>query len=288
MSNYKSTFGVEIHLELNTNTKAFSSSPVSTTMEPNTAISPTDLAYPGTKPRLNKKVVEHAFKLATLLKMDIADVLHFDRKNYIYPDLSKGFQITQFYNPIGKKGIFTIINQDGVKKEIQITEIHIEEDTAKQVKLSGGKIGFDFNRAGVALIEIVTGHEDFETIEEVTQFVEQFRQLALLLNISNCKFEDGSIRTDINVSVSNTTELGNRVEIKNLNSISNMRDALKFEIDSQIKTIESGSTVEVVTKRFDEATRQTVFMRNKESITDYNYFPEANILPINIVSFKEQ
>ncbi len=174
MTKWIPTFGIEIHAELNTNTKAFSPSKVDFDAEPNTMVHPVDLGYPGAKPTVNKKMVEFSYRLANALKMDIAEKIAFDRKAYFYPDLPKGFQITQFFRPIGTNGTFTI-NVNGQDKDISITEIHMEEDTAKQTKTADG-ILFDFNRAGVPLIEIVSGHEELSSVEDVIAYVKQMRE----------------------------------------------------------------------------------------------------------------
>ncbi len=283
MSKYIPTFGIEIHTEVIANTKAFSPSESKFAGEPNTHLNPIDLAHPGSKPTVNDKVVESAYRLCKSLDMDIADKIVFDRKNYYYPDLAKGVQITQYFKPIGRNGKFTIILDEGKTKDISITDIHIEEDTAKQSSKDGLQM-FDFNRAGNPLLEVVTGHEEFETIEEVVAFVKQFRDHVVLLGINDGKLEEGSFRVDVNFSIrkEGETEYGNRVEIKNLNSFSNIRKSLEWEMNKHIKLIESNEEIQLVTKRFDEETQSNITMRLKQTHDDYFFIPEANIIPIKL------
>lgn len=279
---YIPTFGVEIHAELLTNTKAFSPAKVDFNAKPNTAIHPIDLGYPGTKPTVNKKMVEYAYRLAKTLDMTISKKLWFDRKSYFYPDLPKGFQITQYFQPIGTNGKFSIL-VNGEKKDISITEIHMEEDTAKQTKTKDG-ILFDFNRSGVPLIEIVSGHKELSSIEEVVEYVKQLREQLVIMGINDGKMEEGSFRVDINVSVrkKGQKEYGTRTEVKNLNSFRNIKTALEFEIERHIKLIESGKEVEQYTVRFDEETKKTIPMRLKDNENDYNFIHEGNITPITL------
>ncbi len=282
MTKYIPTFGIEIHAELNTNTKAFSPAKVDFDAAPNTAIHPVDLGYPGAKPTVNKKMVEFSYRLANILKMEIADVIKFDRKAYFYPDLPKGFQITQFFKPIGINGKFTIPTTDG-SKDITITEIHMEEDTAKQTKTEDG-ILFDFNRAGVPLIEIVSGHEELSSIEDVLNYVKQMREQLVIMGINDGKMEEGSFRVDVNVSIrpEGTNEYGTRTEVKNLNSFKNIERALEVEINRHKEIYESGGTLVSTTVRYDEDTNTTHPMREKDTGFDYNFIPEGNINPIKL------
>ncbi len=281
-TNWIPTFGIEIHAELKTNTKAFSPSKVDFDAEPNTMINSVDMGYPGTKPTVNKRMVEFAYRLAKVLKMDIANVISFDRKAYFYPDLPKGYQITQFYNPIGKNGKFTINTKDG-QKHISITEIHMEEDTAKQIKTDEG-ILFDFNRAGVPLIEIVSGHEELSSIEDVIAYVKQMREQLVILGINDGKLEEGSFRVDVNVSIrpEGSNEYGIRTEVKNLNSFKNIERALAVEIERHKSIYEEGGTLKSTTVRYDEDTNTTHAMREKDGFNDYNFIPEGNINPITL------
>ena len=279
---YISTFGVEIHAELLTNTKAFSPAKVDFNAPQNTSVNPIDLGYPGTKPTVNKRMVEYAYRLSKILNMDIADKLWFDRKSYFYPDLPKGFQITQYFRPIGINGKFTIIT-NGKRKEISITEIHMEEDTAKQIKTKEG-ILFDFNRSGVPLIEIVSGHKELSSVDEVVEYVKQLKEQLVIMGINDGKMEEGSFRVDVNVSVrkEDQKEYGVRTEVKNLNSYKNIKTALEFEINRHISLIELGKEVESYTVRFDEDKKETIPMRKKDNENDYNFINEGNITPITL------
>ncbi len=281
---YIPTFGVEVHAELSTKTKAFSPSLVGLNDFPNSNVNSLDMGYPGTKPTVNGKMVKIAYRVSKALDMEIDTYIRFDRKRYFYPDLPKGYQITQYFNPIGKKGKLVITFDDGKTKDIRITQLHMEEDTAKQFSKDGVKY-FDFNRSGVPLIEIVSGHEDLETIDELILYLKQLREQLMILEASDGKMEEGSFRVDVNVSVRKNIkdEYGTRVELKNLNSFKNIREALEYEINLQIETIENGDKVEEVTKRFDEETRKTIVMRTKNQIKDnYNFIPEGNIIPIKL------
>ncbi len=276
MNNLEVIIGIEIHLELNTQSKAFSSSKVDFIAEPNTNVNSIDLGFPGSLPTLNKGVVEHAIKLSKALNMKIDNELHFDRKHYFYPDLPKGYQITQQRRPIGSNGSLKI-NVDGKEKEISIERIHIEEDTAKQ-NHNETNTTLNYNRAGVPLLEIVTDPV-LKTGKEVSAYIDAIRQIARALNISDAKMEEGSLRADVNISLRpfGQKEFGTKVEIKNMNSMSNAEKAIEFEIALQTKKILSGIKIEMDTKRFDANTNSTVTMRTKTSVTDYKYFPEPNI-----------
>ncbi len=279
-TNWIPTFGIEIHAELNTNTKAFSPAKVDFDAEPNTMVNPVDLGYPGSKPTVNKKMVEFAYRLAKVLKMDIQERITFDRKAYFYPDLPKGFQITQFFKPIGTNGTFTI-SVNGEEKDISITEIHMEEDTAKQIKTDEG-ILFDFNRSGVPLIEIVSGHEELSSIDDVISYVKQMREQLVVMGINDGKMEEGSFRVDVNVSIrpEGQNEFGTRTEVKNLNSFKNIERALEVEIARHKEIYEKGEKLQSTTVRYDEDTNTTHPMRVKDTGFDYNFIPEGNINPI--------
>lgn len=281
INNFETVIGIEVHLELNTNTKIFSSVKNGFVAAPNTLISQIDLGYPGTLPSLNKQVVVKAIKLAKALNMKIDNELHFDRKNYYYTDLPKGFQITQQFRPIGIKG-FVKLNLDTYTKEIKIERIHIEEDTARQ-QHHQSETWINYNRAGVPLIEIVSC-PDIRTKEEAAKYIENLRELAVFLDISNARMAEGSLRADINIStrLKNSFINGTKVEIKNLNSINNIKKAIEFESNLQIKKILNGEIIEQETKRFDENTNQTTPMRTKKDSIDYCYFPEPNIPVIKL------
>lgn len=276
MNNFEVIIGIEIHLELNTKTKMFSPARIDFNAEPNTTMNQIDLGYPGTLPLINKEAVLSGIKLAKALNMKIDDELHFDRKNYFYPDLPKGYQITQFFRPIGSEGYVTI-NTDKGPKKIQVERIHLEEDTARQHHDEEGT-KLDYNRAGVPLIEIVT-HPVLRSADEAVAYVDMIRKIALSLNISDAKMEQGSLRADVNVSLRpyGYKSFGTKVEIKNMNSFRAIKNALEFEIDFQRKQILTNKPILQQTKRYDEATLGTVVMRTKTGEVDYKYFPEPNI-----------
>ena len=274
MNNYKPTIGIEIHLELKTNAKVFSPSKNDYNSGPNTNINEIDLGYPGVLPILNEEVVKKATKASLGLNMNISRVMHFDRKNYFYPDLPKGYQITQMETPIGYDG-YIDINVDGIEKRIGVERLHIEEDTAKSLH-HNGKTLLNYNRSGVPLIEIVS-RPDMHCKEEAMAYVERLRELFVYLDVSDCKIEEGSMRCDVNISVSKDDTLGVRSEIKNIGSISNIGEAIDYEIKRKITAIENGETLYEDTRRYDDNTKTTIFMRNKDTNNDYRYFPEPDI-----------
>lgn len=277
MSKYITTIGIEIHVELNTKTKMFSPAENNFDAKPNTNVHPVDVAYPGTLPVVNKQAVVFAVKLAKALKMDIDETLHFDRKHYFYMDLPKGYQITQNERPIGSEGILKVLDRD-----IAIERIHLEEDTAKSIHREG-KTYLNYNRAGVPLIEVVT-HPVMSNHEEAVEYVKGIRDLVRLLGISDAKMEEGSLRADINISIrqNESDPLGTKVEIKNLNSLSNIKKAIIIENKKQIAAIEANEEIQQATKRFDENKQDTVTMRVKTGAVDYKFFAEPDIPPIHI------
>ena len=274
MSKYVPTIGIEVHLELKTNAKVFSPSRNDYNSNVNTNINSIDLGYPGVLPVVNKEVINQAIKACLGLNMKIAKKMYFDRKNYFYPDLPKGYQITQFHTPIGRDG-YLEIEVCGKLKKIGVADIHIEEDTAKSVHYNG-KTLLNYNRSGVPLIEIVSS-ADMHSKEEAIAYVTGLREIMFYLGVSDCKMEEGSMRCDVNVSVSDSAKLGVRSEIKNINSISNIGDAIDYEVKRQIKLLENHEVLEEDTRKFDEVTKTTIFMRKKDSNTDYRYFPEPDI-----------
>ena len=278
MEDYIVTIGIEIHCELKTNTKMFSGAPVRFGQTANTCTSVVDLAMPGTMPCVNKEAVRLAIKACTGLNCTIDPLVKFDRKNYYYSDLPKGFQITQQFHPIGKDGSVEI-DVDGEKKTVRIERIHMEEDTAKQFHRDTGTY-IDFNRAGTPLIEIVS-RPDMHSAAEAAAYVEALRSILFYLNVSDVKMEEGSMRCDVNISLSkDPNTLGVKTEIKNLNSISNVQKAVQAEIERQSALLDAGEAVEQATRRYDESQKTTVLMRKKEGNVDYKYFPEPNIFPI--------
>ncbi len=279
--NFETIIGIEIHCELKTKTKMFSSAPNTFGKEPNTQVNPVDLAYPGTMPTVNKQAVIYAIMACSALNLSIDNELWFDRKNYFYSDLPKGYQITQDKRPIGKNGFVEIETLNG-KKQIGIERIHMEEDTAKQLHY-GDYALIDYNRCGVPLIEIVS-KPDMRSGEEAAKYVEKLRAILSYCGVSDCKMDEGSMRCDINISLRpfGQEKFGVKTEIKNLNSINNIQRAIEFEIARQEKLLLSGKCVEQETRRYDEATRQNVLMRKKTDAVDYKYFTEPNIVPIKL------
>ena len=274
MSNYKTTVGIEVHAELKTKTKIFSSSLNSYGKMANTMVNPVDLGYPGTLPTLNKEVIRLALRAALVLNCTINKRMHFDRKNYFYPDNPKNYQITQNRTPIGVNGYVEIETENGPKK-IRIHDIHIEEDTCKSIHGKTSSM-LDFNRAGVPLVEIVT-EADMNSDEEAMKYLERLRDLLLYADVSDCKIEEGSMRCDCNVSISKTEKWGTKVEIKNIGSISNVGLAIKYEEKRQEELLEKGEVIKEQTRRYDDKTDTTVLMRYKETGNDYRYFPEPDI-----------
>ena len=278
---YDIVVGLEIHLELLTNTKMFSGAPYKFKVEANTCTNEVDLAHPGTLPCLNKEAVRKAIMTCFALNLNIDKLIKFDRKNYYYSDLSKGYQITQQFHPIGSNGYIEIY-VNGNYKKIRINRAHMEEDTAKQFHLYDETL-IDFNRSGVPLLEIVS-EPDISSGEEAALYVEKLRQTMDYIGVSDVKMEEGSMRCDVNISIKpkGSNKFGRKVEIKNLNSIANIKDAVDYEAKRQADILNKGETVIQETRRFDEKTMTTVSMRLKESSVDYKYFPEPNITPVRI------
>lgn len=276
MSNYLATVGIEVHVELKTNTKIFSDSLNGYGKMANSLTNVVDLGYPGTLPTLNEEVINLAIKAANILNCKIRKEMYFDRKNYFYPDNSKNYQITQARTPIGYDG-YVEIEVNGEKKKVYIEEMHIEEDTCKSAH-RGEKTLLDFNRAGVPLIEIVT-KPCMESGEEAKLYLEKLRELLFYGNISDCKIEEGSMRADANVSLRKNVDdpFGTKCEIKNIGSISNVKLAIEKEIERQSKLLDNNESFKEQTRRFDDKLNDTVLMRVKETGNDYRYFPEPNI-----------
>ncbi len=276
MTNYIPTIGIEVHVELKTNTKIFSNSINGYGQMANSLTNVVDLGYPGTLPTLNKEVINLAIKAAKVLNCNIRREMHFDRKNYFYPDNPKNFQITQSRTPIGYDG-YVEIEVEKTKKKIYIEEMHIEEDTCKSTH-RGDKTLLDFNRAGVPLIEIVT-KPCISSSTEAKLYLEKLKELLFYSDISDCKMEEGSMRCDANVSIRKNEQdlFGTKCEIKNIGSISNVGLSIEKEIERQAKLLDSGETFKEQTRRFDNKTCDTVLMRVKETGNDYRYFPEPDI-----------
>jgi aspartyl-tRNA(Asn)/glutamyl-tRNA(Gln) amidotransferase subunit B len=270
------TIGIEVHAELKTKSKVFSPSLNMYGEVANSKTNVIDLGYPGTLPLLNKEVIDLAIRACLATHCHISSEMYFDRKNYFYPDLPKGYQITQSSTPIGTDG-YVEIEINGVKKKIIIERLHIEEDTCKSIH-EGESTLLDFNRAGIPLIEIVT-KPVIESAEEAVLYLEKLRELLLYAEVSDVKIEEGSMRCDANTSLKekNSKVLGTKTEIKNIGSISNVRLAINYEIERQSKMIEDGEVIKEQTRRYDEKKGITVLMRSKESNNDYRYFPEPDI-----------
>lgn len=279
MSNYKTTVGIEVHAELKTKTKMFSGSANHYGKMANTCTNVIDLGYPGVLPRVNKEAIHLGLRAALVLNCHINKHMHFDRKNYFYPDNPKNYQITQNRTPIGVNGYVEINTENGPKK-IRIHDIHIEEDTCKSIH-SSDKSLLDFNRAGVPLVEIVT-EADISSDKEAVLYLEKLRELLLYADVSDCKIEEGSMRCDVNVSVSNSDKLNTKVEVKNIGSISNVGVAIRYEEKRQIELYEKGEIFKEQTRRFDDKTMSTIIMRIKETGNDYRYFPEPDIPYIDL------
>ncbi len=276
MSNYIPTIGTEVHVELKTNTKIFSSSKNGYGSMANSLTNVVDLGYPGTLPTLNREVIMTGIRACHVLHCNIRKVQHFDRKNYFYPDNPKNYQITEARTPIGYDG-YVEIEVDGVSKKIEIEEIHIEEDTCKSAHRGSVSL-LDFNRAGVPLIEIVTKPCMTSAIE-AKLYLEKLRELLFYSDISDCKMEEGSMRCDANVSLRKSVNdpLGTKCEVKNIGSISNVFLAINKEIERQSKLLDEGVSFPEQTRRYDDKLGDTVLMRVKETGNDYRYFPEPDI-----------
>ena len=276
MSNYIPTIGTEVHVELKTNTKIFSSSKNGYGSMANSLTNVVDLGYPGTLPTLNREVIMTGIRACHVLHCNIRKLQHFDRKNYFYPDNPKNYQITEARTPIGYDG-YVEIEVDGVSKKIEIEEIHIEEDTCKSAHRGSVSL-LDFNRAGVPLIEIVTKPCMTSAIE-AKLYLEKLRELLFYSDISDCKMEEGSMRCDANVSLRRSVNdpLGTKCEVKNIGSISNVFLAINKEIERQSKLLDEGVSFPEQTRRYDDKLGDTVLMRIKETGNDYRYFPEPDI-----------
>lgn len=277
--NFETVVGIEIHVEMKTKSKMFSLAPIRFGLTPNTEVVPFDMAYPGTMPRVNKEAVRNAIRVSNALHMKIDQEIWFDRKNYFYSDLPKGFQITQQARPIGSEG-YLIINVNGKDKKIGIERLHMEEDTCMQHHFSDYTL-LDYNRAGIPLIEIVSKPE-IRSGEEARKYVEKIREIVTFSNVSDGKMEEGSLRCDVNVSIRpyGSDKFGTKVEVKNLNSIANVEKAIDYEAKRQSELLLLGKEVEQETRRYDEAKKETVLMRKKTDAVDYKYFTEPNIPPI--------
>ena len=279
--NFETTIGLEVHVELKTNSKIFSPSPVQYGVDPNLNTNVIDWGYPGVLPSTNKGVVKSGIMAALALHAEVEKHPHFDRKNYFYPDNPKAYQITQKDTPDAHDG-WIEIEVDGKKKKIGIEEMHIEEDAGKNTH--GNKFSYvDLNRQGTPLIEIVS-KPDIASPDEAYAYLEALRERILFTGISDVKMEEGSMRVDVNVSVRpyGQKEFGTKVELKNLNSFNYVRKGLAYEEKRQQRVIMAGGEIQQETRRFDETTGKTVLMRVKEGADDYRYFPEPDLPALDI------
>ena len=287
---YKAVIGLEFHCEMKSHTKVFSNAINGYSKLSNEYVRPLDMAFPGTLPVVNKTCVKKAIEMAMILNCKIPEYMEFDRKHYFYPDLPKGYQLTQFFNPVGTNGKITI-NVGGKEKEVLIHDIHLEEDAASLDHYYDTST-IDYNRAGVPLLELVT-EPCLNSSEEAIAFLETIRSIYQYTDISDCDTKKGQIRADVNVSIMDegSSELGTKVETKNVNSFDAIKQTIEYEIKRQSELKDAGRYDEVVqeTRRWDDETKTTIHMRSKADAIDYKYFTEPNIPKYRITdSLKEE
>ncbi len=280
---YEAVIGLEIHAQLLTESKIFCGCPTTFGAEPNTQVCPVCIGMPGVLPVLNNKAVLYTIKTGLVMNCRISPYSRFARKNYFYPDLPKGYQISQYELPLCEDG-YLEIGVDGNIKRIGIIRIHLEEDAGKNIH-DGDYSLVDLNRAGVPLMEIVT-RPDIRSPKEAAQFMKRLRQILRYLNVCDGNMEQGSLRCDANISVrpSGSTEFGVKTEIKNINSFRFVEKALEYEIERQIRALEKGEKIIQETRLWDSKTETTQSMRSKEEAHDYRYFPEPDLVPVEISS----
>ena len=276
---YKVTIGLEVHCEVKTNSKNFSSAKNAYSEYPNENIDTVDIGLPGILPVANKEAFRKSLMMALALNCKTPDVVMFDRKNYYYPDLPKGYQITQMEKPVGVDG-YVMINVNGEDKKIGIHDIHLEEDTASMEHFSDYSL-LDYNRAGVPLLETVTT-PSMHSVDEAIAFLEALKGIFLYTGVSDARADRGEMRVDVNLSLSKDDTLGTRTEMKNINSFNSVRLAIETEIKRQTEVLESGGVILQETRRFDEEKMETFAMRSKVDAVDYKYYIEPNIPPIKI------
>lgn len=278
MRSYELVCGLETHIELSTKTKIFCSCSTEFGGEPNTHCCPVCIGLPGTLPKLNEKVVEYAILAGLATNCEISHISRMDRKNYVYPDLPKAYQISQYDKPLCKNGYIELNNG----RKIRILRIHIEEDAGKLVH-QRGNIYVDYNRGGVPLIEIVS-EPDIRSIEEAKEYLEKLQLIMRHIGISDVKMQEGSLRCDVNISVrpKGSKEFGTRTEIKNMNSFTYMAKAMEYEVNRQIDLLENGEPVVQETRRYNESEGCTESMRGKEDAHDYRYFREPDLVAIHV------
>jgi aspartyl-tRNA(Asn)/glutamyl-tRNA(Gln) amidotransferase subunit B len=284
MAAWETVIGLEIHAQLATSSKIFSGASTAFGAEPNTQACTVDLGFPGVLPVLNSEVVNMAVKFGVAIDAEIAPVSVFERKNYFYPDLPKGYQISQFELPIVGKGSLSISPQEGVSIEIGITRAHLEEDAGKSLHEEfPDKTGIDLNRAGTPLLEIVS-EPDMRSAKEAVAYARKIHGLVRFLDICDGNMQEGSFRCDANVSIrpAGQTELGTRTELKNINSFKFLERAINFEIGRQIDVLEDGGKITQETRLYDADKHETRSMRSKEEANDYRYFPDPDLLPVEV------
>lgn len=287
---YEAVIGLEIHIQLNTLSKAYSSDSAEFGNLPNTNVSVISLGHPGTLPMANKKVIESAVKLGLACKCNITEFNGYARKNYFYADLPKGYQITQDKTPICTGGFITIKNKEGIEKRINLTRIHMEEDAGKSIHDQDPFDSLiDLNRAGVPLLEMVSEPE-IKSGEEAYQYVTEVRKLVRYLEICDGNMEEGSMRCDANISImpKGSKVFGTKVEVKNMNSIRNVQRAIEYEIKRQAEMLEKGEVIKQETRSFDAVAGVTFSLRGKEGADDYRYFPEPDLQPVIITEEYKQ
>ncbi|QFZ92598.2 Asp-tRNA(Asn)/Glu-tRNA(Gln) amidotransferase subunit GatB [Synechococcus elongatus] len=290
---YEAVIGLETHVQLGTATKIFSNASTEFGADPNTHIDPVVLGLPGTLPVLNQKVLEYAVKAGLALNCQIAPYSKFDRKQYFYPDLPKNYQISQYDLPIAEHGWIEIeVAEKGKEpytKKIGVTRLHMEEDAGKLVHAGSDRLAgsthslVDYNRAGVALAEIVS-EPDLRTGKEAAEYAQELRRIMRYLGVSDGNMAEGSLRCDVNISIrpKGTEKFGTKVEIKNMNSFNAIQRAIEFEIERQIRCLETGEPIVQETRLWDEGSQVTKSMRSKEGSSDYRYFPEPDLGPIEV------
>ncbi|PAD74365.1 MULTISPECIES: Asp-tRNA(Asn)/Glu-tRNA(Gln) amidotransferase subunit GatB [Paenibacillus] len=282
-SKYETVIGLEVHVELHTNSKIFCGCSTSFGAPPNTHTCPICLGHPGVLPVLNRQAVEYAMKAAMALNCTIGDVSKFDRKNYFYPDSPKAYQISQYDQPIGLNG-WIDIEVDGKTKRIGITRLHLEEDAGKLTHVDGGYASLvDFNRVGTPLIEIVSEPE-ISSPEEAKAYLEKMRAIMQYCEVSDVKMEEGSLRCDANISLRpwGQKEFGTKAELKNMNSFRGVQRGLEYEQYRQAEVLDEGGVIVQETRRWDEAQGKTFSMRGKEEAHDYRYFPDPDLVTVHI------
>lgn len=294
LEKYEAVIGLEIHAQLATNTKAYSSDKNEYGSMPNTNISAVSLGHPGTLPKMNKKSIEYAVKLGLACNSEITNSMHFDRKNYFYPDLPQGYQISQLYHPIVGEGEILVNLDTGIARNVRVERIHLEQDAGKSVHDMDPNMSFvDLNRTGVALMEIVS-MPDIRSPEEAAAYVTKLRQILRYLGTCDGNMQNGNMRADVNVSVcpagqyekfrasGDFSHLGTRCELKNMNSMRFIQLAIDYEARRQISILEDGGTIDQETRLYDAEKNETRSMRSKEEAHDYRYFPDPDLLPLEI------